>query len=181
MENIYDLKTNACGTRHNRDPYEDLANAIIMQAVNDYRMLQSGRIPTISEEQQLNMKPESVIKTVYSQKEQLVKFFKSTWYADLTNVSATYLLERLNAEPYRHWKPTHKYVEVSAERLEREIKKRNLGVSMLYKLTGVKGDYFVSIVKSKRVIIPVNRAKKIMNGLGISEREFIVRKIMRGE
>ena len=181
MESVYDLKTNACGTRHNRDPYEDLANAIIMQAVNDYRMLLSGRIPTISEEQQLNMKPESVIKTVYSQKEQLVKFFKSTWYADLTTVSATYLLERLNAEPYHYWKPTHRYVEVSAERLEREIKKRNLGNSMLYKLTGVKSDYFVSIVKSRRVIIPINRAKKIMNGLGIPEREFMVRRIMRGE
>ena len=181
MENIYDLKTNACGTRHNRDPYEDLANAIIMQAVTDYRALRSGRIPTISEEQQLNMKPESVIKTVHAQKEKLIKFFLSKWYSTLTNVSADYMLERLDAEPYHHWKPTHRYFEVNAERLDWEIKKRNLGVAMLYRLTGVKGDYFVSIVRAKRVIIPVNRAKKIMNGLGIPEKEFIVRKIMRGE
>ena len=86
------------------------------------------------------------------------------------------LLERLNSEPMKHWKPSIQYVVVSAERLKEEIDRRKLGVSMLFRLTKVKGNYYTSIVNTKKVIIPKKRALKICNGLGIPEDEFILRK-----
>ena len=171
-----DMRTEGNVTKRQIDPYELLANAIIEFAVQDYRMLRSGRIPTVNEETQLNMKKKFEVKTILQQKEAVVKFFKSKWYADLTSLPANVLLERLNSEPVRHWKPSNEYVVVSAERLKDEIERRMLGNSMLYRLTKVKGDYFVSIVNTKKVIIPKKRAMKIVDGLGIPENEFILRK-----
>ena len=170
-----DMSTNLNITRKQIDPYEILANAIILQAVQDYRMLRSGKIPTVTEEQQLNMKQENVFKTIASQKQSVIKFFQSTWYADLTKLSGQVLLERLNSEPITRWKPASEYVEVNPDRLKEEIERRMLGVTMLYRITRVKGDYFRSILNGK-VIIPLKRAMKIVNGLGIPEDEFILRK-----
>lgn len=171
-----DMSTEGNVTRRQIDPYELLANAVIELAVQDYRMLRSGRIPTVSEETQLNMKKKFELKTILQQKEAVIKFFKSKWYADLTSLPANVLLERLNSESVRHWKPANEYVVVSAERLKEEIDRRMLGIGMLYRMTKVKGDYFNSIVNTKKVIIPVKRALKICNGLGIPEDEFILRK-----
>lgn len=171
-----DMRTESNVTRRQIEPYELLANAVIELAVQDYRMLRSGRIPTVNEETQLNMKKKFEVKTILQQKEAVVKFFKSKWYADLTSLPANVLLEHLNSEPVRHWKPSSEYVVVSAERLEEEIDRRMLGIGMLYRLTRVKGDYFHSIVNTKKVIVPVKRAMKIVNGLGITENEFILQK-----
>lgn len=171
-----DMSTEGNVTRRQIEPYELLANAVIEFAVQDYRMLRSGRIPTISEETQLNMKKKFEVKMLLQQKEAVVKFFKSKWYADLTSLPANVLLERLNSEPVRHWKPANEYVVVSAERLKEEIDRRMLGIGMLYRLTRVKGDYFHSIVNTKNVIVPVKRAMKIVNGLGILKDEFILQK-----
>ena len=171
-----DMRTDGNATRRQIDPYELLANAVIELAVQDYRMLRSGRIPTVSEETQLNMKKKFEVRMLLQQKEAVIKFFKSKWYADLTNLSASVLLERLNSEPRKHWKPSRQYVVVSAERLKEEIDRRMLGVSMLFRLTKVKGDYYKSIVNTKKVIIPKKRALKICAGLGIPEDEFILRK-----
>jgi hypothetical protein len=77
-------------------------------------MLRSGRIPTVSEETQLNMKKKFEVRMLLEQKEAIVEFFKSKWYTDLTNLSASVLLERLNSEPMKHWKPSKQYVVVSA-------------------------------------------------------------------
>jgi hypothetical protein len=171
-----DMRTEGNITKRQIDPYELLANAVIELAVQDYRMLRSGRIPTVSEETQLNMKKKFEVRMLLEQKEAVMKFFKSKWYADLTDLPSNVLLERLNSEPVKHWKPASEYVVVSAERLKEEIERRMLGNSMLYRLTKVKGDYFVSIVNTKKVIIPKKRALKICNGLGIQENEFILRK-----
>lgn len=170
-----DMSTEGNVTRRQIEPYELLANAVIVQAVSDYRMLRSGRIPTVSEETQLNMKKKFEIRMLLEQKEAVIKFFKSKWYADLTNLQSNVLLERLNSEPITRWKPASEYVEVNPDRLKEEIERRMLGVTMLYRITRVKGDYFRSILNGK-VIIPLKRAMKIVNGLGIPEDEFILRK-----
>lgn len=169
-----DMRTEGSITKQQIDPYELLANAVIVQAVSDYRMLRSGRIPTVSEEIQLNMKKKFEVRMLLEQKEAVIKFFKSKWYADLTNLQSNVLVERLNSEPVRHWKPANEYVVVSAERLKEEIDRRMLGIGMLYRMTKVKGDYFNSIVNTKKVIIPKKRALKICSGLGIPEDEFIL-------
>ena len=171
-----DMRTEGNATERQIDPYELLANAVIELAVQDYRMLRSGRIPTVNEETQLNMKKKFELRMLLHQKEAVIKFFKSKWYADLTNLPANVLLERLNNEPVKRWKPSSEFVVVSAERLKEEIERRMLGVTMLYRITKVKGNYFTSIVNTKNVIIPKKRALKICNGLGIPEDEFILRK-----
>jgi hypothetical protein len=65
-------------------PYEDIANAVVMQAVTDYRNALNGvgygSIPA-----------DSVIV-------ELEKFFHSTWYQTLTRVKGDYLIERLKKE-----------------------------------------------------------------------------------
>lgn len=170
-----DMRADGNATRRQIDPYELLANAVVELAVQDYRLLRSGRIPTVSEETQLNMKKKFEVRMLLEQKEAVIKFFKSKWYSDLTNLSASVLLERLNSEPMKHWKPSKQYVVVSAERLKEEIDRRKLGVSMLFRLTKVKGNYYTSIVNTKKVIIPKKRALKICAGLGIPEDEFILR------
>lgn len=169
------MRTDGNATRRQIDPYELLANAVIELAVRDYRMLRSGRIPTVNEETQLNMEKKFEARMLLKQKEAVVKFFKSKWYATLTNLPANVLLERLNSEPMKHWKPSIQYVVVSAERLKEEIDRRKLGVSMLFRLTKVKGNHYKSIVNTKKVIIPKKRALKICAGLGIPEDEFILR------
>jgi len=171
-----DTRTEGSTTRRQIDPYEVLANAIIVQAVQDYRLLRSGRIPTVTEEVQLNMKKKFELKTLIEQREAVVRFFKSRWYADLTNLSADVLMERLNDERVKRWNPSRNFVVVSAERLMDEIERRMLGVTMLERITGIKGDYFTSIVKTKKVVIPRIRAMKIADGLGIPKHEFILRK-----
>lgn len=72
-----DMRTDGNATRRKIDPYELLANAVIELAVQDYRMLRSGRIPTVSEETQLNMKKKFKVRMLLEQKEAVVKFFKS--------------------------------------------------------------------------------------------------------
>lgn len=86
------------------------------------------------------------------------------------------LLERLNSEPMKHWKPSRQYVVVSAERLKEEIDRRKLEITMLSRITKIRSRDFTNIVKMRKVIIPEKRALKICNGLGIPEDEFILRK-----
>ena len=171
-----DMRTEGNITKRQIDPYELLANAVIELAVQDYRMLRSGRIPTVSEETQLNMKKKFEVRMLLEQKEAVIKFFKSKWYADLTNLPANVLLERLNSEPVKHWKPSRQYVVISAERLKEEIEKRMLGITMLNRITKIRCRHFTNIVEMRRVIIPKERALKICSGLGIPENEFILRK-----
>ena len=101
-----DMRTDGNATRRQIDPYELLANAVIELAVRDYRMLRSGRIPTVNEETQLNMKKKFEVRMLSEQKEAVIEFFKSKRYADLTNLPANVLWERLNSEPMKHWKPS---------------------------------------------------------------------------
>ena len=67
-----------------QDAYENLANAIVIQAVNDYRNALDG----IGCEYK---SPEVVIR-------ELEKFFRSSYYRTLTKVKGEYLIEMLQKE-----------------------------------------------------------------------------------
>ena len=67
-------------------PYNELANAIVMQAVKDYRKaLKSLR---------LNSRNKKAVEEAMECEE----FFRSTWYRTLTSVDGEYLIDKLRAE-----------------------------------------------------------------------------------
>jgi hypothetical protein len=68
------------------DPYERLANAIILQAVEDYR----------ADLKKLEKDP--VNQDVMQDALSIERFFRSGWYAGLTGVDGEYLIGRLRKE-----------------------------------------------------------------------------------
>lgn len=73
------------------DPYERLANGIIMQAVSDYR----------AEINKVMKKPknQNAIQDVMK----IEKFFRSQWYQALTGVDGEYLIRKLREEEKIKW------------------------------------------------------------------------------
>ena len=71
------------------DPYERLANAIILQAVTDYR--------TALKKIQANPKNQDAIDEAL----RIERFFCSAWYSQLTSVDGEYLIRRLRDEVKR--------------------------------------------------------------------------------
>jgi len=57
------------------DPYENLANAIVLQAVKDYRLTDDK-----------------------AEIEELERFFRSGWFGVLTKVDPEYLIDKLRKE-----------------------------------------------------------------------------------
>ena len=68
------------------NPYEKLANAIILQAVSDYR----AALKKVKK----NPKNRDAIDEAL----QIEKFFQSEWYQVLTSVDGEYLIDRLRKE-----------------------------------------------------------------------------------
>ena len=68
------------------DPYESLANAIILQAAKDYRAARK--------KQKYHPKNKDAKLMV----EDLEKFFRSDWFAQLTDVNGEMLIRRLKEE-----------------------------------------------------------------------------------
>ncbi len=68
------------------EPYEELANAIILLAVKDWQ----GAAKT------LKRKPDSV--WAWQIKRECVGFFRSKWFGRLTRLDGTILLEQLEKE-----------------------------------------------------------------------------------
>ena len=68
------------------NPYEKLANAIVLQAVSDYR----AALKKVKK----NSKNRDAIDEVL----QIEKFFRSEWYQVLTSVDGEYLIDRLRKE-----------------------------------------------------------------------------------
>lgn len=68
------------------DPYENLANAVILQAVRDYRTALKA----------LRMNPRN--KAAQTEKESVERFFRSQWYQALTTVDGEMLIRKLNEE-----------------------------------------------------------------------------------
>ena len=61
------------------DPYEHLANAIVLQAIVDYRRLWDRDICD-------------------RDKQKIIKFFRSRWFVVLTKIDCEWLIERLEKE-----------------------------------------------------------------------------------
>ena len=68
------------------DPYERLANAIILQAVTDYRAALK----------RIKRKPEDW--ETIDEAMRVESFFRSGWYSQLTAVDGEYLIRRLQNE-----------------------------------------------------------------------------------
>ena len=68
------------------DPYERLANAIILQAVTDYRAALKA----------VKRNPNN--RTAMDNALQIERFFRSGWYGTLTLVDGEYLIRRLQDE-----------------------------------------------------------------------------------
>jgi len=68
------------------DPYEDLANAIVLQAAKDYRKALKT----------LHMNPKS--KSAKADKDELECFFCSRWYGCLTSVDGKMLIRNIQEE-----------------------------------------------------------------------------------
>jgi len=60
------------------DPYENLANAIVIQAVSDYRMAKKSRNKRVQAK--------------------VLRFFHSQWFGVLTEIDPEYLIRRLDEE-----------------------------------------------------------------------------------
>ncbi|MBR6987319.1 MAG: hypothetical protein IKH82_04530 [Clostridiales bacterium] len=68
------------------DPYERLANAIVIQAADDYRIALK------------KIKAHPKNKEAISEALELERFFRSGWYSQLTSVDGEYLIRRLQEE-----------------------------------------------------------------------------------
>lgn len=68
------------------DPYENLANAVIAQAAEDYRRLLK------------RAKKNPAHREALDEALQIERFFRSSWYQRLTNVDGECLIHRLQAE-----------------------------------------------------------------------------------
>jgi hypothetical protein len=68
------------------EPYQNLADAIILQAVKDYRYALK----------KLNKQPKH--KNAQSLKNDLEMFFRSDWYRELTSVDGETLIKKIQAE-----------------------------------------------------------------------------------
>jgi hypothetical protein len=67
-------------------PYENLANAIILQAVKDYR----GALKKL--EKRPNYEPAKIMKN------EVERFFRSDWYRELTSIDGNILIKKLKSE-----------------------------------------------------------------------------------
>ncbi|MBQ6025961.1 MAG: hypothetical protein IJL20_10175 [Lachnospiraceae bacterium] len=68
------------------DPYERLANAIVLQAVSDYRTALK------------KIKAHPKNREAISEALEIENFFRSGWYSILTDVDGEYLIRRLQEE-----------------------------------------------------------------------------------
>ena len=66
--------------------YENLANAILLQAVKDYRMSLKS------------LKANSRNRTAQADKAEIERFFRSQWYSALTSVDGEMLIRSLQKE-----------------------------------------------------------------------------------
>ena len=70
----------------NLNPYEELANAIVLQAVRDYR----EAVKKLSRERKN--------RDAQFTKEECLRFFRSKWFSQLTELDPEFLIRRLDEE-----------------------------------------------------------------------------------
>ena len=71
------------GSKQTGDPYENLANAVIAQAAEDYRRLLK------------RAKKNPANREALDEALQVERFFRSGWYQRLTNVDGEFLIRKL--------------------------------------------------------------------------------------
>lgn len=72
--------------------YQEIANAIILQAISDYRRALDGKIyGKINGKDKVRLTPEDII-------EDCEKFFRSKYFQLLTTVNGEYLIKKLRKE-----------------------------------------------------------------------------------
>ena len=71
------------------DPYEQLANAIILQAVKDYR----DALKKLKKRRRYDSAKDMI--------SEVERFFHSDWYRELTSVDGNFLIEKLRSEVRR--------------------------------------------------------------------------------
>ena len=71
----------------NYDPYEEIANAIVIQACNDYKNAYRR-----------HLRRSGIVDSPDYELRALENFFRSDWYKILTSVDGEYLMERLRKE-----------------------------------------------------------------------------------
>lgn len=72
----------------NQDPYQNLANAIVLSAVKDYR----------DALKRLKKKPNN--KLAADERDDIERLFRSGYFAILTEIDPEYLIDRLNKEVF---------------------------------------------------------------------------------
>lgn len=72
----------------NQDPYQNLANAIVLSAVKDYR----------DALKKLKKKPNN--KLAADERDDIERLFRSGYFAILTEIDPEYLIDRLNKEVF---------------------------------------------------------------------------------
>ena len=68
------------------EPYEQLANSIVLQAVKDYR------------EALKKLKKRPNYEPAKNMKKEVERFFRSDWYRELTSVDGNILIKKLKSE-----------------------------------------------------------------------------------
>lgn len=72
----------------NQDPYQNLANAIVLSAVKDYR----------DALKKLKKKPNN--KLAADERDDIERLFRSGYFAILTEIDPEYLIDRMNKEVF---------------------------------------------------------------------------------
>ena len=75
------------------DPYEELGNAIVIQACHDYKKAYKQ-----------SLRRSGIVGEADEELAELEEFFRSDWYKQLTEVDGEYLMERLRNEVLRQEK-----------------------------------------------------------------------------
>ena len=168
------------GKRKNVEPYEELANGIILQAVDDYKALKCGRIPTITEEAQLNMKKSMVFNIIADQKREIINFFNSQWFSILTSLKPKLLIDHLNSLQYEHWKPTFKYVPFNCAKFTQltknmetaEIQSKIMETSK----RKMSKDVINRLKRVKHRMVKLSTVRALEKALNLAENELIAGK-----
>ena len=160
--------------RRGLDPYEELANAIVIQAVDDYKSLKSGRIPYVSEETQVNMNKEDVYKIIFTEKQKILKFFKSKWYATLTTLKPDVLIQRLETAKYHKWKPRYEYANFNCKYFQQLCKEHGYGIAFICKSAKISHDVIFKLGRYKKRMVRLATIQKIEKALNLESGSLIL-------
>ena len=99
-------------TKENLDRYENLVNAIVLQAAIDYKRALLH----------LKWNPEN--RNWKSEKKKIIEFFKSDWYRVLTEVEPGLILEEMKRQAEKEWPAfRERMIELGKQKSVRKKKK----------------------------------------------------------